>query len=278
MNCRDTEALTIKVVTDYYKKDMTAFYKVLHPKTIMLSVGEGQLVDGKEEIVEKFREGAAADITYELSDISCLSRHFGSTSCYTVMDCRIMTLFPDGVQELVNERVTVLWKYIKKSSMEKEGVTAEGWYSMHIHSSVAQPLKKDPDNYAHVSETVLAQRMAVQKEERVMIRDINSCVYYIPRSQIVYFETANYHVHAHCLNGKELIFRKKMALLEQEMGERFIRINRKHLVNVNYVIKVSNYKLYLMDDTVFSIPYEKYREIKSRINQLILEQNIPSIE
>ena len=273
MNYRDTEELTVKAITNYYNHDMSTFFQCLHPKADILSVGEGQFVEGAKMIAEKFREDESDNTIYDLEDIKCLARPFGSTACYTIVDCKIMTLFPNDIQELVNERITVLWKYIKKDRIVAERVNAEGWYAMHLHISVAQTLKKEPENYAHASEMVLAQRMAVRQEKKMVIKDINSCVYFVPGSQIVYFETSNYHIHAHCLNGKEIIFRKKMTLLEEETKEKFIRINRKHLVNIDYIVKISNYKLYLMADIVLPVPYDNFKETKERIIWLIQQRD-----
>lgn len=278
MGYQDTEALMVQAVKDYYNNDMSLFYQILHPKAIIMSVGEGQLVQGKDHIIKVFHGDVATDIHYELSDICCMTQRIGVYSCVTLMDCKIITMYPDKVVEIVNQRISIVWKYIHGKAVEREQVPTQGWYALNIHISLAHNIKQKTENYAHVSQALLSERLMAERlmtervlaeEEKIVLRDSNACVHYVDKSQVVRLETRDRHVVAVLSNGSEIIMKKKISQLEKEFGDDYIRISRKYLVNSKYVERVKNYQLYTIDGAALRIPEEKYREIKQKIERKI---------
>lgn len=269
MNYHDTEGLTVEAVSAYYNNDRSVFLGYLHPKAMVLSISEGQLIEGKDRIVESFQQIKKPSLLYELSGISCMARRIEANSCYVLLDCHIRGTFPNGETESVNQRISVVWKYIKEKYTKKEAVLKEGWYALHVHISVAQKVKKELEYLPHFSESLLAERELQKQEDRIALRDVDACVHYVTKKQLVRMETQNRQVVATLNNGSNIRMNQKLSALEKELGERYVRISRTCLVNVDYVVKIKNYQLFLQDQSVIRIPRDRYALVKSEIQNLL---------
>lgn len=270
MNYRDTENLVIEAVTQYYQGNLQLFHELLHPEAVLLSVGRGQMFMGKESIQTNLYDGNAAGIRYDIKESSCKVERVERRICYTILDTDMMTYYPNDTAERVNQRFTVLWKYIPKNAAEKEGVVKDGWYAMHIHISIAKETQKPPINSAHLSENVLEEMLAAsQKEERIALQDVKGCMHYLPQSQIIRFESADHQTMVYLQRGEVLLLTKKMSQLEKDLADRFIRIHRRHIVNAQYVKQAKNYKLTLEDGTELPIPKEGFARIKKQVAELV---------
>lgn len=173
----------------------------------------------------------------------------------------------------VNQRVTLVWKYISGKQVEIENVPKEGWYAIHIHISLAQNLQGKKWNYTHISETLLTQFAEKQQGKKELFRDTKGCLHSVIKSQIIRFQRKDGLVHIYCNNGTTFSFRKNLTQLEEQMGKQFARANQSCLVNVDYIVKISNYKMYLKDDTVISVPSENYRKRKESIMKKMLARS-----
>lgn len=268
MNYRDTEALTMQAVTQYYKGNVQPFYEILHPNTVMLSVSRNQLFEGKKKVMEAFRIENESGISYDIENISCKTYRIEASACYAVLDSDIITCYPNGILIRVNQRLSVIWKYIRERNIEKEGVEKEGWYGMHIHVSLAQEALEAPANVAHFSEAVLADMLRpVQNEERVTMSDTNACLHYVPRSQIIYMEAAAHQTLVCLKDGENFYVSKQLKTLEEEIGEGFVRTHRKYLVNVRYVDMMKGYKLRLKDGKILPMSKGNVAEVRKNLDR-----------
>ncbi|MDD3369200.1 MAG: LytTR family DNA-binding domain-containing protein [Lachnospiraceae bacterium] len=271
MNYQDTEDMTIQAVKQYYKGNMEFFYLVLHPQAVVLSVGKDQLMVGKDEIMQQMQKKNNTGIRYDVDKISCKAYAVENRICHTVLESYILTYYPDQTIERVNQRVTVLWKYFSEKNAEKGQVEKAGWYAMNIHISVALDMGKKPENAAHFSESKFMEILNIaEKEEKIVLRDIDSCTHYVPASDIIRFEADNHQVIVFLKNKQKLIMSTTLNSLETQVGKDFVRVHRSHMVNVKYVQLVKNYKVTMVDGSVLPIPKEKYTNIKKTLANIVL--------
>lgn len=92
----------------------------------------------------------------------------------------------------------------------------------------------------------------------------------LPVDKIVYIESkahnAIFNVQGDSSNiYKRYSIRKRLVDVEERLSQYgFIRVHKSYLVNYKYIDSMSNYKAYLSDQRVLSIPRNKYREIKTK--------------
>ena len=52
MSYKDTEKMTVDAMQRYYMGDPSLLFEYAHPEIIVLSIGKGQLIKGKEDMIE----------------------------------------------------------------------------------------------------------------------------------------------------------------------------------------------------------------------------------
>lgn len=81
---------------------------------------------------------------------------------------------------------------------------------------------------------------------------------------ISYIET-DAHVQVFHVGNKTYRIYKKLEEVEKELsGYGFVRIHKSFVVNLGYVKKISSYRLYLSTGEDFSVPRNRYNEVKRR--------------
>lgn len=79
----------------------------------------------KKKVMEAFRIENESGISYDIENISCKTYRIEASACYAVLDSDIITCYPNGILIRVNQRLSVIWKYIRERNIEKEGVEKE---------------------------------------------------------------------------------------------------------------------------------------------------------
>ena len=239
---------------------------MLFRSTLLVSVGEGQIMEGKEAVLRNLKNGNDYGIKYKIEEITSKSYRIDNCLCHTIVNSTILTCYPDETLERVDQRVTVVWRYVKAKYQKQENVDKEGWYALQIHISLGRESRQEPVKDAHFSVNTLVEKlMLAQNEEKVLLRDVQAGVHYIPRSQIIRFEAADHQSIAMLEDGQELHLSRKLGQLELEFNQDFVRIHRCHLVNARYIKLIKNYRATLTDGTVLPIPKEIYRNVKQAV-------------
>lgn len=244
------EALTMEIVKQYYEGDPSFFFKYAHPNAVVLSVGKGQVIEGREAIIKNFTEQRENPIRCKVLSMTCQSYPFTKGTLYVVLQMDMSAYSPNGVVTNVNRRLTAHWKEINKREAENAGV-AEGWLFLDAHLSAAPETKAPPTIFTHVSEQILYETMGqMQQETKSSFRDVTGMTHYISASQIVRIQGERQYARVFLLNGESIRLHKRLSEMEQELGESFLRIHNSHLVNWRYIKEFRNYKVMMKDGTV----------------------------
>lgn len=261
MGYKDTEKMTVNAMQQYYLGNVMMWYEYAHEDMVMLSVGKGQLIRGKQEIFDKLSSTINTDVQYELTGITCdaFPTAGGKQSCTTVLQMDITAYYPTGRVTRTNQRVTVDWRFFKKP--EKK------WQAMCVHISVASD-KPEEKEIAQISENYLYETTElIQEERKYMFKDVLGNSHYTSEMQIVRIQSDIAYSKIYLRDGEMFRINKMITELENELGENFVRIHRKHLINTKYLISMKNYKMTLRDGTELPVSQKNYSEIKKKLSE-----------
>ncbi len=80
------------------------------------------------------------------------------------------------------------------------------------------------------------------------------------KSEIIYAESEGHQCTIHHNSGDYRIY-EKLDVLEKTFGDAFLRVHQSFLVNMEYVNRISNYKLTLNNDNVLSVPKARFKQV-----------------
>lgn len=102
----------------------------------------------------------------------------------------------------------------------------------------------------------------LSKRERTMIFDFEEGIRKLLIDSIIYVESFGHKVVFHTADATYRQNRK-LEEIEKELGDYdFIRVHKSFVVNLKYVLKVSNYSLTMQDGYVISVPRSRYADVK----------------
>lgn len=102
----------------------------------------------------------------------------------------------------------------------------------------------------------------LSKRERTMIFDFEEGIRKLLIDSIIYVESFGHKVVFHTADATYRQNRK-LEEIEKELGDYdFIRVHKSFVVNLEYVLKVSNYSLTMQDGYVISVPRSRYADVK----------------
>lgn len=270
MDYRDTEKLTVQSIYAYYEGNLESFCCMLHPEATLLLSGKGQFVEGKSSLQVLARSSNHPGVHYAFENISCRAYRVDRGLCYTVLSSELLANFPNGQVEGTNQNLTVLWKYIREANLEREGVKQQGWYILHLHVAASREMTKSAAHLSRFASNKLREMMEKAKGEgKVALRDVKSEIHYIPRGEILRFETSGHQVEVHLTGGQSFRVSKKIGCLEEELGGEFVRVHRCHLINARHVETAKNYKITLSDSSQIPVPRSSFPEVKKRLTAAI---------
>lgn len=95
----------------------------------------------------------------------------------------------------------------------------------------------------------------------------NNCVYLkcvegeriFNKSEIIYAESEGHRCTIHHNSGDYHIY-VRLDDLEKAFGDTFLRVHQSFLVNMEYVNRISNYKLTLNNDIVLPVPKARFKQ------------------
>ncbi len=96
----------------------------------------------------------------------------------------------------------------------------------------------------------------------------NNCVYLkcvegeriFNKGEIIYAESEGHRCTIHHNSGDYHIY-VRLDDLEKAFGDTFLRVHQSFLVNMEYVNRISNYKLTLNNDIVLPVPKARFKQV-----------------
>ncbi|NCC43115.1 MAG: LytTR family transcriptional regulator [Clostridia bacterium] len=268
MGYQETRQMTIDANEEYYNGNTGLFFSYMHPKVVMISIGEGQIVEGKENLKKVYGSSIESRTRYMISDMSCKAYPVSARTCFTVLQMELSSFHPDGSMSRVNQRTTVYWNYFRDLAAGT-GEKRTGWFIMNIHVSIGLKTDQPMISFEHLSENIrsnIIQQMDTDK--RMTFHDQNGAVNYISPIEIVYIKADKIHCDIWTGRDKKIVVRRYIAQLEAELGEEFFRSHKSYLVNLRYVKAIQNRDLILSNDIVVPVSRRQLPKIKELLEKM----------
>ena len=135
------------------------------------------------------------------------------------------------------------------------------------HQSPAQseerPLEMGERTYRYVQAILRAGRNGGEAQDRITIVSRGTTVFVNPRL-LIYAEAAGKTTVLHLTNGTTEV-RQLLSAVEELLPSQFLRISRKHVVNVGYVERVENDGIMLADGARLPLPKRRAQELRQTI-------------
>lgn len=274
INQDNPQEITNYVVQEYYKENLEPFFSILHPDILFLSVGSNQVVEGIDNLREAYQNGMQHGlenaVRYEILSFNSKKQRVTATIYNTLVQMKVLTYYPSGKTMTVNQRISVNWRKFASLKMAPKDIRS-GWFAMQIHVSVGVEPQTPVSSLHHLAPSMEREQIQTeyrQEEKKYMIRDCDRYEHYVRAQQIVHIDAKDFRSYVYMQNGEILVTRKGLQEFEEELtGRGFVRIHKSHIVNKSFIKGISNYKLTLLDGTLFSVPRGKYKLVKESMLQ-----------
>lgn len=112
--------------------------------------------------------------------------------------------------------------------------------------------------------TVLDRALEKRKQqERCLNLELSGELIRIPFYDIRYVNVQKNYITIHC--KQEYTLKRTLSDLEKELDERFFRVGRAMILNLNYVQRVTKTDVYLSDNTILPLPRGSYEALNRAI-------------
>lgn len=129
--------------------------------------------------------------------------------------------------------------------------------------SEERPLEMGERTYRYVQAILRAGRHGSEAQDRITIVSRGTTVFVNPRL-LIYAEAAGKTTILHLTNGTTEV-RQLLSAVEELLPWQFLRISRKHVVNVGYVERVENDGIMLADGARLPLPKRRAQELRQTI-------------
>lgn len=134
---------------------------------------------------------------------------------------------------------------------------SEGYEVSALHY-LLKPLR--PEKLFEVLERAVEK---VHKNEHILILNFSDEIVRIPFYEIIYLEVNHNYVTIHA--KKEYTVKKTLGEFENELDERFYRMGRSFILNLNYISRVTKKEVYLSDGSILPLPRGQYEPLNRAI-------------
>lgn len=132
--------------------------------------------------------------------------------------------------------------------------------------SEERPLEMGERTYRYVQAILRAGRHGNEAQDRITIASRGTTVFVNPRL-LIYAEAAGKTTILHLTNGTTEV-RQLLSAVEELLPAQFLRISRKHVVNVGYVERIENDAIMLADGARLPLPKRRAQELRQTIIEL----------
>lgn len=158
-----------------------------------------------------------------------------------------------------------LAKKIRKASESAEIISITGYsdYISEGYEVAALHYLMKPINENKLKEVLTRAVVKLKKNERCLSLDRGGEMVLVPFYEIRYLEVVKNYVTVH---GKEsCTVKKTLGDFEKELDERFYRMGRSFIVNLNEISSVTKTDVILKDGTALPLPRGQYESINREI-------------
>ena len=253
--------LVDRVVRGAYSHDYEPLFSCATPDCTLVTAC-GPTFSGLEDMRANLGKGA------DLPDFIVRDAQFSITRSSDPNDVTVVGTFT--IYSDFSERQVIVAEnqMVSMCLRKQDGV----WriYLAHFstqHQAPAQseerPLEMGERTYRYVQAILRAGRHGGEAQDRITIVSRGTTVFVNPRL-LIYAEAAGKTTVLHLTNGTTEVC-QLLSAVEELLPSQFLRISRKHVVNVGYVERIENDSIMLADGARLPLPKRRAQELRQTI-------------
>lgn len=158
------------------------------------------------------------------------------------------------------------WTFVYKTAKERPLIThlhvSESWDM--LNQGEFFPFRAAKQTYQYMQQLL---RNKISNFAKLTVYDTKRRLHFIMEQEIIYVEASNVNCYLYCISG-EFLITKSISAFQKSLSNKFIRIHRSYLVNVDYVTEMERFAVQLCEGTKLPIPEKKYVCIREQIRKV----------
>ena len=256
----DIIKLSIHIITEYYKNNLSPFFSYLSDDVLWIGPAKRQIIQGRKNLLQTFA-AEKHDLTFIMGDIRVVCLSVSQHIKEVVLHYDICTHYPSGNTDVHDQRLHYTWGDRKTQTPDGPRYRPQ---IISLHISNAWPYDDRDVIYPVHSENIFtAMRVLAESEQYVTVKASDGSVHRIALSHIFYAETVKHaaKLQIHTVDGA-LTVNKTLSELEKQYPGFFVRIHSGYLLNPAHVTNIRRFAATLSDGTQLPIPEKKYTQVK----------------
>lgn len=221
---------------------------------------EHQFVVGRDKMKEIL--SAEQEIYFNVlsSELELIAQD--ENSCVVAGRIEICTDESSGYVLKCKQRWTFVYKTAEKRPLITHLHVSESWDI--LDQDEIFPFRAAKQTYQYMQQLL---RNKIGNFEKLAVYDTKRRLHFIMEQEIIYVEACNMNCYLYCISGKILIT-KSISEFQKSLSNKFIRIHRSYLVNVDYITEMERFAVSLCEDIKIPIPEKKYVRIREQIQKI----------
>ena len=258
MKSEDITALSIHIVTEYYKNNLGPFLEAMGEDVLWLGPAQRQQIRGRTALERAFAEERHA-LTFTMGDLSALCVSPAPQVKEVLLHYDITTHYPSGHSDVHDQRVQMTWRERRSGGASRTEIVM-----IHISNAWQYDIRDNiyPVHYESVPQTGVSPAA----RSFVTVRAEDKSTRRIAADGIVYIEAVKHRAQILIHMAEETVTAYgTLSRFEAEYPALFLRVHEGFLVNPNRVRGVRRFFLTMSDGTDIPVPEKKYTRVKKML-------------
>lgn len=251
--------LTKEIMRQHYLRNSSFVYSHLADNVMWIGPLEHQVVFSKKEVEEILN--IEKGIIFSLLDSEFHLISTDENSCVVVGWVEICTDENSGYVLKCRQRITFIYKIEKEKLNVSHMHISESWDI--LGDDEVFPFRAAKQTYQYMQQLI---KTKFENYKKIMVYDTQRHAHFIMENEIIYIEASNIHCYLYYMNGK-LLITEGITEFAEKLSERFLRVHRSYIVNIDYVIGMERFYVQLYDGSRIPVPEKKYVAVREEIRR-----------
>lgn len=252
-------ALTKEIIRQHYLRNSEFVFSHLADDVMWIGPLEHQVVFSKKEVEELLN--AEKEIVFSLVNSEFHLVLTDENSCVVVGWAEICTDEDSGYVLKCRQRITFIYKVKKEQLIVTHMHVSESWDV--LGEDEIFPFRAAKQTYQYMQQLI---KMKFENHKKIMVYDTQRRAHFIMENEIIYVEASNIHCYLYCVNGK-LLITEGITEFAEKLSERFLRVHRSFIVNIDYIIGMERFYVQLCEGSKIPVPEKKYVAVREEIRR-----------
>lgn len=252
---------TLELLTRHYARDLDFVLQGLDENVMWIGPLKHQFVFGRDQVANILK--IEQNVVFRFADSNFQLASCGEDTCVVVGWMEVCTEEETGYLLKCRQRVTFVYKVEDDRLLATHMHVSESWDVLEEDEKF--PFRLATQTYDYMQQLLRNKTGGYRK---LTIYDTKKRAHFILESEIIYVEACNTRCYLHYVNGKIMI-RENIGEFQKRLSERFLRVHRSFIVNVDYVIGMERFVVRLCDGIRVPVPEKKYVSFRDRIIGLL---------